>query len=294
MIDQNQISRLLEFLSGSEQIFFLFSKNQQPDLILSILANYLFFEDLVSLNKSKLKLKKAVVFSPNKYSNCLKQFSEVETYLKQNNLLSIIQHDLGRENLLITFPYKKNQVDKVSYHIDDKAKRFYLSIKPKKGVAPLSQKEVEFSYTGSSADLLILFGVNDLEDLKELYFAHEELYQNTSLVTVNTFLPDFGTLNLDISGSIGYGEATFYLLKSLTNFLDIELSSFTHIEQITTLLLTGISLKTDQFSSKQMTANSFLAVAELLQLGAQRLELNKNEITKHKQKKSTAHKKSKK
>ena len=282
MIDQNQISRLLEFLSGSEQIFFLFSKNQQPDLILSILANYLFFEDLVSLNKSKLKLKKAVVFSPNKYSNCLKQFSEVETYLKQNNLLSIIQHDLGRENLLITFPYKKNQVDKVSYHIDDKSKRFYLTIKPKKGVTPLNQKAVEFSYVGSSADLLILFGVNDLQDLKKLYFNHEELYQNTSLITMNTFLPDFGTLNLDISGSSGYGEATFYLIKSLSNFLEIELSSLEHIEQISTLLLTSIALKTEKFSSKQTTSSTYLAIAELLQLGAKRLEFNKNKTVKRK------------
>jgi hypothetical protein len=280
MIDQNQVLRLLEFLSASERIFLLFANSQQPDLSLSVLASHLFFEDLVLLNKAKLKLKESVVFCPNQSIRSFKQLSAIENYLKQNELLEKIQHDLGRENLLITFPYKKNQVDKVSYHINDNEKHFYLTIKPKKGVSPLSHKEVEFSYTGSSANLLILFGVNDLEDLKELYVAHEELYQNTSLVTINTFLPDFGTLNLDISGSSAYGEATFYLLKSLSNILDAELNSFAHIEQIATLLLTSISLKTEQFSSKQTTANSFLAIAELLQLGAQRLELNSKKIVK--------------
>jgi hypothetical protein len=291
MIDQNQINRFLEFLSGSEQIFLLFSKNQQLDLTFSALANCLFFEDLISLDESKLKLKEVVVFSPNKANNLFKKNPEIESYLKQNNLLNKIQDDLGRESLSISFPYKKNQVDKVSYHIDDANKRFYLTIKPKKGVSPLNDKEVEFSYVGSSTDLLILFGVNELEDLKKLYFDHEELYQKTSSITINTFLPDFGTLNLDISGTSGYGEATFYLLKSLSSLLDIELSSLAHIEQISTLLLTSISLKTEQFSAKQMTANSFLAIAELMQLGARRLDLHKEAMDKKSKKSSTKKKK---
>jgi hypothetical protein len=280
MIDKNQIIRLLEFLATSERVFFLFSNSRQIDLSLSVLASHLFFEDLITLNKAKLKLKESVIFCPSQSTNLFKEYLEVENYLKQNDLLNKIQHDLGRENLLVSFPYKKNQVDKVSYHINDDNKRFYLTIKPKKGVSPLNKKEVSFDYVGSSADLLILFGVNDLEDLKDLYFAHEELYQNTSLITINTFLPDFGTLNLDISGSSAYGEATFYLLKSLSNSLDLELNSFTHIDQIATLLLAGIGLKTEQFTSKQTTANTFLAIAELLQLGAKRLKLDKKKIAK--------------
>lgn len=293
MIDQNQVTRLLEFLFVSERVFFLFSNNKQADLSLSVLAAHLFFEDLILLNKSRLKLKETAVFCPSKLTELFKQWPEINNYLKQNNLLKKPQHDLGRENLLISFPYKKNQVDKVSYHIDDKNKRFYLTIKPKKGVSPLNQKEVDFNYIGSSADLLILFGVNDLEDLKKLYFAHEELYQNTPLVTINTFLPDFGTLNLDISGNSAYGEATFYLLKNLANLLDFELSSFARIDQIATLLLTSIGLKTQQFSSEQTTPNTFLAIAELLQLGAKRLELDKIKAGK-KNKKSITKKKIKK
>lgn len=88
------------------------------------------------------------------------------------------------------------------------------------------------------------------------------------------FLLDFGTLNLDISGSSCYGEAIFYLIKSIANSLNIELSSLNNIHSIATLLLSSISLKTNDFSHPKMTADSFLAVAELLQLGAERINLN--------------------
>jgi len=271
VIDQNQVNRLSEFLSSSQKLFFLFSNTKQLDLLLAVLASYLFFNELPSAKKTKLKLKEVAVFCPNKLDKVFSNWPKLEDYLKENKLLTICQLDLGRENLLISFPYQPDQVDRVAYHIGDNNSRFYLTIKPKKDSLPLDRDQVEFSYIGSSADLLMLFGVNDLEDLKDLYLDHQDLYQNTPLVTINTFLPDFGTLNLDISGSSGYGEAVFYLLKSLTNLLDLEMSSFKNIDQLATLLLASISLKTKNFTSSQMTADSFLAVAELLQLGGKRL-----------------------
>jgi len=274
VIDQNQVSRLLEFLSLSKSLFFLFSNTQQVDLLLAILASYLFFKELPPNNKAKLKLKELAVFCPKGLDSSLNNWPKIKSSLKEKDLLAICQQDLGRENLLISFPYQQEQVDKVSYHIADNDQRFYLTIKPKKGSKPLDYQKLDYKYVGSSADLLFLFGVNDLEDLKDLYFNYQDLFQNTPSVTINTFLPDFGTLNLDISGSSGYGEAIFYLLKSLANLLNFELSSLSNVDQLATLLLNSISFKTKGFSSSQMTADSFLAVAELLNLGAKRFDLN--------------------
>lgn len=273
MIDQNQITRLLEFLALSPKVFLLFASSQQLDIFLTTLASYLFFQDVASLNLKQHALKESLLFGPKKIHQTLNRYAELSNYLESQKLLSICQHDLGRENLLITFPYQPEQVDQVSYQIGDNDQRFYLNIKPKKGHLPLNYEDLEFSHAGSSADLLVLFGVDDLSDLKDLYFKNKELYQNTSLISVNNFLPDFGTLNLDISGSSCYGEAVFYLIKNMANAINVELSSLESIKQLATLLLASISLKTNNFSHPKMTSNSFLAVAELLELGAKRLNL---------------------
>ncbi len=274
MIDQNQVSRLAEFLSSSRSLFFLFANSQQLDLLLAILASYLFCKEVPINNKAKLKVQELAIFCPKKLDTMLNNWPQIKSYLKEQKLLNICQQDLGRENLLISFPYQEEQVNKVSYHIADNDQRFYLTIKPKKGSKPLDYQEVDFKYIGSSADLLILVGVNDLADLKDLYVNYQDLYQDTPLITINTFLPDFGTLNLDISGSSGYGEAVFYLLKSLGNLFNIELKSLNHIKQLATLLLNSISYKTKEFTSPQMTADSFLAIAELLKLEAQRFDFH--------------------
>ena len=273
MIDQNQTTRLLEFLALSPKVFLLFSSSQQLDIFLTTLACQLFFQDVANLSLKQYPLKEPLLFGPKKIKQTLNRYTELSNYLESQELLSICQHDLGRENLSITFPYQPEQVDQVSYQIGDNGQRFYLNIKPKKGHLPLNYEDVEFSYVGASADLLILFGTDDLSDLKDLYSKNKELYQNTPLISVNNFLPDFGTLNLDISGSSCYGEAVFYLIKNMAGSMNIELNSLESIKQLTTLLLASISLKTNNFSHPKMTTNSFLAVAELLQLGAQRLNL---------------------
>ncbi len=281
MIDQNQVKRFLEFLSVSKKIALIFADTQQQELLLAILAIYSFLNELSSLKDAKVNFVNLDLFSPTKIEKSFKSQSKLKKYLKQNQLLAINQQDLGKDNLLISFPYQPAQVDKVSYHIGDDNQRFYLTIKPKAGSAPLNPQQVNFSYTGSSADLLLLIGVNELEDLQDLYSNHQQFYQNTPIITINSFLPDFGTLNLDISGTSGYGEAIFYLIKSLTNLLEINLADLPKIKQIATLLFASIEQKTNKFTSSTMTADSFLAVAELLKLGAERLE-NVNKVAENK------------
>lgn len=272
MIDQAQIAKLLEFLSLSEHLFLLLPKKSSPDLLLSVLAAQLFLKNLTTLNLENIKLKEVSLFAPNQNQD-LKIFPKLSTWLNEQQLLTEIKSELGKENLVISFPYQENQVDKVSYHLGEDSQRFYLTIKPKKGVSPLDSQLVEFAYAGAQAELMLLCGVGDLEELEQLYFGYEELYQNSAIVTLNNFLPDFGSLNLDITGSSSYAEAVFYLLKGLAGSLNLELSAWPQIDLIATLLLSALTLKTKHFASPQMKSESFLAVAELLQLGARRLNL---------------------
>jgi len=272
MIDQAQIAKLLEFLNLSEHLFLLLPKKTPPDLLLSTLATQLFFKNLARLGIETVKLRESSLFAP-KISQDLKKLPKLELWLQDQHLLDEIKTELGRENLIVSFPYQEDQVDKVSYHLGEDSQRFYLTVKPKKGSPPLDSQQVEFAYAGAQAELMLLCGVGDLEELEQLYFGYEELYQSTAIVTLNNFLPDFGTLNLDITGSSSYGEAVFYLIKGLAGSLNLELSSWPQIDLIATLLLSALTIKSNHFSSAQMRSESFLAVAELLQLGARRINL---------------------
>ncbi|HOZ03682.1 MAG TPA: hypothetical protein PKX78_04305, partial [Candidatus Woesebacteria bacterium] len=83
--------------------------------------------------------------------------------------LDQISTESGRQNLLIAFDYQEDQVDKISYHIGEETKKFYLTIKPKKGSLPLDTKAVQLSYTGAECDLIITVGVSNLEHLSGIY-----------------------------------------------------------------------------------------------------------------------------
>ena len=284
MIDQNQINKLAEFFTLNKEALLVFPKTQDQDLLLATLAYYLFLKNLFTQEVEGLKLKSVSLLSPSEIKNPFSRIPSLKDFLKEGALLSELKNELGKENLVVSFPYNEERVDKVSYHIGEDSQRFYLTIKPRKGVEPLDSKKVEFSYVGSDADLLFLFGVGDLEDLAQLYYGYEDFYQNTAAVTFNNFIPDFGTLNLDISGSTSYCESLFYLLKNLLNIWQMDLFALEDADQIATLLLAGINLKTDNFTSLQMKAETFSAIAELLHLGGRRLNLENKAIVPAKKK----------
>lgn len=254
MIDQAQTDKFKDILALSKNSLVIFPNvNDLSDLDL-FLASYCFFAFLSDRSEARLLTPKFKLKLP----------AEISTLLD----LSKVEKQLGKENLLISFPYQEEQVDKVSYYIGEQDQRFYLTIKPRSGVAPLDSKQVEFSYAGTQADCLVLLGVEDLENLEQLYFAYENLYKasNNHLVTINNFIPDFGTLNLDISPANSYCEAVFYLLKELSGDSDFLAKS-----NLPTLLLYGIEHKSNGLQSLTMTAQTFMAIAELLNLGASRL-----------------------
>ena len=64
------------------------------------------------------------------------------------------------------------------------------------------------------------------------------------------------------------------MLKNLLRVWQLDFFALENIDQLATLLLAGINTKTDNFSSLQMKAETFSAIAEMLHLGARRLNLN--------------------
>ena len=172
-----------------------------------------------------------------------------------------ISTELGNQNLTISFAYSETAVDKVSYHISDDNARFFLTIKPKKGEQPLDAQSVQVGYAGAEADLLVVFGVQELSELGELYSEYEELYQNTPIVAVGERSAQFGVLQLTTTDEVGVSQ----LIAGSIFDLGIRLGA-----AAATNLLAGIESVTGNLQSPKATAETFEVVARLMRAGAER------------------------
>jgi hypothetical protein len=188
----------------------------------------------------------------------------VEVPREENPLMGIgaLATQLGNKNLQMSFAYQEEMVDKVSYHIDEETSRFNLVIQPKKNAHPLDASTVEFSYTGVAADMIFLVGVTSLDSLQQLYDGYEDFFANTTVVSVNAFETDFGTIRLNTTGSASFAEAMAFLLQEIGAEITPE---------IATNLLLGIEEATDGFRSLGTTADTFEIASKLMRSGARRM-----------------------
>ena len=242
MIALEQVNSLKEYFQSSESIAVILG--QKPTVDQLALASAL-YEGCKNLGKE------VGLYSPKKISD--EHFSS----------LNELQTELGKQNLVVSFDYNEDAVDKVSYHIGEETNKFFLTVKPKKGVKPLDPKSVEFSYAGADIDLIFLIGVHDLETLDQLYFSYESLYKNNYVVTLHNFKPEIGTTQFDLSSSSSMSESMIDVIESLGMQVD---------EKMATNLLMGIEHTTKNLQSLSTTAETFEKVARLLRAGARRIK----------------------
>ncbi|MCC6711205.1 MAG: hypothetical protein IT416_02520 [Candidatus Pacebacteria bacterium] len=240
MIALEQVNSLKEYFQSAESIAIILGPKPTVDQL--AVASSL-FHGCVSVGKE------VGFYAPQKISD--------DYFLA----LKELQTNLGKQNLVISFDYDEQAVDKVSYHIAEESKKFYLTIKPKKGIKPLDPKSVEFGYAGTDIDLVFLVGVHDLESLEQLYFGYESLYQNSYVVTLHNFKPEIGTTQFDLSGSSSMSENIIDLFDNLELVIN---------EPMATALLMGIEHTTNYLQSFTTTAETFEKVARLLRMGARR------------------------
>jgi hypothetical protein len=255
MIDQQQIDKLKEMFELSHSPLFIFPTTTDVDLFAASYSLFSFFN-----MRQECRLL-TPTFEEQPYET-------IDDYFHPNK----IETEMGRENLLISFPYQEAQVDKVSYHIGEDGKRFHLTIKPRKGTAPLDSKQVEFSYAGAATDFICLLGVEQLEDLSQLYFAYENIYKNSDsqLVTIGGSQSELGQVRIETQ-ALSYCEVVFELIKQLAPLMEIDLTEFFTISRTATLLLYGIECKSNALQNSDTSPSTFIAAGELLNLGASRL-----------------------
>ncbi|MCB9813467.1 MAG: hypothetical protein H6772_03610 [Pseudomonadales bacterium] len=244
MIDKRKLELFKELFIRSESILIICANDSIRDQLFAATSLYATL---------KVNTKKSVKLL------CPVDFSKLE---KDILYVSELQTEMGHEDLCISLDYQEESIDKVSYHINEETKKFYLTIKPNKGFQPLSSENVEFSYTGAHADMIILMGVDDLESLGKLYFGYENLFNSTALVSLNSYETDFGNLKYDILGTSCFSEFVAQILNDLEIPID---------QDSATNLLKGIDEETNGFKSYTATADTFEVISKLMRAGARRI-----------------------
>lgn len=170
-----------------------------------------------------------------------------------------VAKEMGGKNLVISFDYLQDSIEKVSYNVADN--KFNLVIQPKAGFPPLDAKKVSYSFSGIEADIIFVTGAQKLTDLGSFYEEARNLFQEKPVVNLNLHSQNsqFGKINLIQPQASSYSEIVAMILKTL---------NFPSDEDIANNLLLGLKAGTDNFQSPQVTAETFEAAAFCLRSGA--------------------------
>jgi|SRR3989344_3275629 len=147
-----------------------------------------------------------------------------------------IKNNLEPKNLVISFNYAKNPIEKISYKIDGDI--LSLIVKPK--IGGINLDEVQTSFVGGDYNLIVLLGVSEVKDLKN-YNYYKDLFESLPTINIDTNENNsqFGKLNI-------IDQKTGSLCALLT--LTLTEANIKLPQKCASLLLTGIKEVTQNFT----------------------------------------------
>ena len=239
MEDQNNLSTIKNLVETAKSIIVILPPDPGKDLVVAATSLHLAFKE--SGKTSQIGCGSEVHVD-----------SEIEG-------VSEIADTIGSRNLVISFDYQEDDLDKVDYDVRDDGK-FYLLIKPKVGAPVPDISNVKYSYSGAAADLVITLGISSLEELGKIYADEKKFLDSANIISFNTSLrPAAFTGNVFHKNLNSFSEL-------ITNFLeDLKLKTSSVISQN---LLTNIYESTNNLTSGRLTADTFSAIAYLMRSGA--------------------------
>ena len=89
--------------------------------------------------------------------------------VEANRLVGVerVQLKVSNRNLVISFDYVKDAIDKVSYNVE--GGKLNLVVSPKPGIQPLDPTNVSFSYTGVGEGPILLVGSTDVQAVGSVF-----------------------------------------------------------------------------------------------------------------------------
>lgn len=91
-----------------------------------------------------------------------------EMLVEANRLVGVqkVKTELSGRNLVISFDYIKDAIEKVSYNVEKG--KFNLVVVPKSGSRPLDPASVVYSHSGTNGDLFVLIGSQDTKEIQQI------------------------------------------------------------------------------------------------------------------------------
>ncbi len=180
-----------------------------------------------------------------------------------NRLVGVnkISTDLGNKNLIIRFNnYEAKDIERVSYDIEDG--QFRLTVIPKPGVPAPKKENADLSYSGVSADTVILIG-----GANESHFPSVATNELAGVTLVHV-----GTRPLNLSG----GKKVISLARPASSISElvaklISENNMTIDSDIATNLLMGVDEGSNKLSGPDTSADTFQLVADLMRAGGRRV-----------------------
>ena len=238
MENQDQYTSAQKIITLSQKILVLLPPEPTEDQIIAALSLHLSFESA----------KKQSQIGCANLSHTAGNISGIER----------ISDSVGNRNLIISFDYKEDYLDKVDYDIRDDG-RFYLVIKPKDNSPVPDTSAVKFSYSGASADLVIVFGVNSLEELGKIYSDEKYFLDSAKVLSLNISPRPSSFTENQLHLPLGsYAEMVTSLLEKMAINPPSEAASN---------LIMGIYQATQNLSSRKISADTFAGLAFLIRAG---------------------------
>ncbi|MBU1200483.1 hypothetical protein KJ953_03005 [Patescibacteria group bacterium] len=171
-----------------------------------------------------------------------------------------IKTSIGNKNLIINFQFKEKDLDKVDYDVDEQG-NFQLMVKPKDGSPPPDSKNISYIYSGANADLVIVLGINSLEELGKLYSDEKKFLDQANIVSLNkdSRPGSFATHNFHTNSATSIAEVTSFLLLK---------TKIKPTSEAANNLLKEIYSTTNNLSTPRVTADTFEVIAFLIRNGA--------------------------
>lgn len=239
MEDQNQFNSTKKLLDSANSIIVILPPDPSTDLVSAGLGLHL---SLVSSGKKS-------------QIGCGTQVHVNENLRGAQE----INDSIGARNLVISFDYHEDDLEKVDYDVRSDGK-FYLMIKPKENAPVPDVSNVKYSYSGASADLVITFGIGSPEELGKIYADEKKFLDEAKILSLNISpKPISFTPNLLHYTSISFSELVTILL---------ERTGLKPSPDAGKNLLGSLYEETKDLTSPRMTADTFSAIAFLMRHGA--------------------------
>lgn len=173
--------------------------------------------------------------------------------------------ELGGNILKVSFPYKEDSIDKVTYNITDD--KFNLLIEPKQGSAILDSQQVQFAVVGGTVDTVITIDTPNLESLGNLYLENPDIFAREKIINIDRRFDNkqYGVENIVDKQSSSTAEIVVKLLQAVRWEMNPD---------ITTNLYAGLTTATNNFTSFSTNAQSFETASVLLKNGARKMSFN--------------------